>query len=100
MKQGLVLSDEQCSKRFGPRKGEREKMYSEGTSINKVEESNLKKMEENLYNPSNRVEHEAAIDSEYAALIDSDKSFEDYNRMGRKMIVSLFRLDPKDTIFS
>ena len=71
-------------------------MYSEGTSINKVEESNLKKMEENLYNPSNRVEHEATIE----ALIDSDKSFEEQNKIGRKMIVSLFRLDPKDKIFS
>ena len=87
MKPGLVLSDEQCSKKFGPRKGEAE----ERASGDAMEQTGLEEKSEKMSNPIIRVEREAAIENEFAVLIDNEKSYEEQNKIGRTLFLSLIR---------
>ena len=83
MKPGLVLSDEQCSKRFGPRKGEVEEGLSdEAGNTNRDTQKDKEEILKENYIPTN---------SEFSVLIDNEKSYEDQNRIGRQLFVSLFK---------
>ena len=85
MKPGLVLSDEQCSKRFGPRKGEAEERASWEAGNNVMEKAGLEEKSEKII----RVERKAAIENEFAVLIDNEKSYEEQNKVGRTLFLSL-----------
>merc|ERR1711892_1435645 len=87
MKPGLVLSDEQCSKRFGPRKGEGEGRSSGEAGTAAMKQTNL---EERSHDHLVEVEQETVIENEFAVLIDNDKSYEEQNKIGRQLFVSLF----------
>lgn len=92
MKPGLVLSDEQCSKRFGPRKGEEEEGPSEvaGDKNREYQKEKEEILSENSFPPIS-VEHETNIENEFSVLIDNEKSYEDQNKKGRQLFLSLFK---------
>ena len=82
MKPGLVLSDDQCQKKFGPKKGARD-------------DSRLTKVtEEDVDDPGDArettIEPEEMADDDYSVLIDPAKSLSEQNRLGRQLFVSIF----------
>jgi len=79
MKPALVLSDEQCSKRFGPRKGGQR---SGGENVDDPDEP------EELRNEN--IQDYEVTKEDLALLIDGDKSYEEQNKIGRILFVSLF----------
>ena len=90
MKPGLVLSDEQCHKKFGPRKGVKDDRFSKPASKHRFGESNLEEMEEtDIDDPGTPMQQEVINENDYSVLIDANKSFEEQNRIGRQLFVSL-----------
>ena len=79
MKPGLVFTDEQCSKRFGPRKGEAEERASSEAGNNFMEQACLEEKSGKMSYPIIRVERDA-IENEFAVLIDNGKSNEEQNK--------------------
>jgi len=77
MKPGLVLSDDQCSKRFGMKKDE---PNPEVIPTNKATPDEESKDEENA---------SKIVENEYAVLIDSEKSFDEQKFIGQPLFVSL-----------
>ncbi|XP_023340074.1 uncharacterized protein LOC111710243 [Eurytemora carolleeae] len=77
MKPGLVLSDEQCTRRFGPRS--RNRVSNPGD-------------EEEVDNPNTMEElQDSEVTSEdLSVLIDGEKSYEEQNRIGRALFIALF----------
>lgn len=75
MKPGLVLSDDQCNKRFSMKKDE------PNPEVAPV----VKKAEETVN--QDVVSH--VIENEYAVLIDSEKSYDEQVKIGRPLFVSL-----------
>ena len=91
MKPGLVLSDEQCQKRFGPRKGVKDDCFSQPPSRFGLSNSNPDNQgEEHVDDPDAALEREAGDANEYSVLIDRDKSYLEQNKIGRQLFVSLF----------
>ena len=94
MKPGLVLSDEQCQKRFGPRKGVKDDRFAEPASRFRFTTGNNNPdevgNEENVDDPDATLEREVGDASEYSVLIDSDKSYKEQNKIGRQLFISLF----------
>jgi len=104
MKPGLVLSDEQCQKRFGPRKGVKDDRFAEPASRFRFSNNNANNpdelAEETVDDPDGlasqeqretiRLEREVQDASEYSVLIDCDKSYKEQNKIGRQLFVSLF----------
>ena len=88
MKPGLVLSDDQCQKKFGPKKGTKDdrvtKPGSEGRSREETEEEVDDPGEET------RAEQEEMADEDFSVLIDPVKSLSEQNRIGRQLFVSIF----------
>ena len=83
MKPGLVLSDEQCHKKFGPRKGVKDDRFSKPASKHRFGESNLEEMEEtDIDDPGTPMQQEVINENDYSVLIDANKSFEEQNRIG------------------
>ena len=84
MKPGLVLSDDQCQKKFGPKKGARD-----DSRVTKV-------TDEDVDDPGDARETQAIIepeemaDDDYSVLIDPAKSLSEQNRLGRQLFVSVF----------
>ena len=81
MKPGLVLSNELGSKRLEQKK-DRIYQFSEDTSFNKSSQSKSGGESGNKRGIS--------TDTEYAVLLDSSKPYEEQNRIGRQLFVSLF----------
>jgi hypothetical protein len=81
MKPGLVLSNELGSKRWKQRK-EGNEHFSEDPSFNKSSQS--KSVGES------GKKRDFSTDTEYAVLLDSSKPYEEQNRIGRQLFVSLF----------
>jgi len=94
MKPGLVLSDEQCQKRFGPRKGVKDDRFSGEPPGSKLRFNNNTGVddlvEESVDDPDVALEREVGDISEYSVLIDCDKSYKEQNKIGRQLFVSLF----------
>ena len=68
--------------------------------MNKLDQPKFEEMGDKIDNTIIRVERQAAIESDYSVLNDSDKSFEEQNKIARRQLfVSLFRLTTKDKIF-
>merc|ERR1711953_936404 len=78
MKPGLVLSDDQCSKRFG--------MKKDDGDVNPETSAGSKKEEKET---SGETLIHRAIENEFAVLIDSEKSYEEQVNIGRPLFVSL-----------
>ena len=91
MKPGLVLSDEQCQKRFGPRKGVKDDRFAEPASRFRFTNNNPDEIgEETVDDPDATLEREVGDASEYSVLIDCDKSYKEQNKIGRQLFISLF----------
>ena len=90
MRPGLVLSDEQCSERFGPRKGEEEDRGSREAEHNIVEQRSLQDKLEASHNGIIELECEAAIKNEFAVLMVDEKSYAEQNKIRRTMFLSIF----------
>merc|ERR1711892_1577490 len=90
MKPGLVLSDEQCSKRFGPRKGEGDERPSGEAENNGMKQTSLEEKLRTSHELLIGVEYESTLENEFAVLIDNDKSYKEQNKIGRQLFVSLF----------
>ena len=91
MKPGLVLSDEQCQKRFGPRKGVKDDRFAEPASRFRFTNNNPDDItEETVDDPDATLEREVGDASEYSVLIDCDKSYKEQNKIGRQLFISLF----------
>ena len=88
MKPGLVLSDEQCQRKFGPRKGVKDDQFSK--PLSRVRSNTSEEMEESVDDPDTRVEQGEMNDEDYSVLIDPNKSLSDQNRTGRQLFISLF----------
>ena len=81
MKPGLVLSNELGSKRLEQKK-DRIYQFSEDTPFNKLSQSKS--------GGESRNKGGISTENEYAVLLDSSKPYEEQNRIGRQMFVSLF----------
>ena len=84
MKPGLVLSDDQCHKKFGPKKG---------TSADKSLKTSGKNelTEEDVDDPEDASkEQDEMADEDYSVLIDPSKSLSEQNKIGRGLFVSIF----------
>ena len=90
MKPGLVLSDEQCHKKFGPRKGVKDDRFPKTTERPKEGNSSFENMDTDIDDPGTPIPQEVMNENDYSVLIDSNKSFADQNRTGRQLFVSLF----------
>ena len=92
MKPGLVLSDEQCQKRFGPRKGVKDDRFAEPASRFRFSNNNPDDPagDETADDPDVNLERETQDANEYSVLIDCDKSYSEQNKIGRQLFVSLF----------
>lgn len=91
MKPGLVLSDEQCQKRFGPRKGVKDDRFAEPASKFRFGSSNdIDEMGEEVDDPDAALERELHDENEFSVLIDSEKSYEEQNKIGRQLFISLY----------
>jgi len=90
MKPGLVLSDEQCQKKFGPKKGTKDDNFLKPASIHKFSDTSLEDMDVEIDDPSESFDQQVIKENDYSVLIDVDKSFKEQNRIGRQLFVSLF----------
>ena len=64
--------------------------FSKPTSKHRFGESNLEEMEEaDIDDPGTPMQQEVINENDYSVLIDSNKSFEEQNRIGRQLFVSL-----------
>ena len=81
MKPGLVLSDDQCNKKFGSKKAAKDDKTKSST-----------KPEEDVDDPeeAGQEEHDEMADEDYSVLIDPSKSLSEQNRLGRQLFVSIF----------
>ena len=89
MKPGLVLSDDQCHKKFGPRKGVKDYRFSKPMPRHMVD-SSREEMDADIDDPGTLMQQEVINENDYSVLIDSNKSFQEQNRIGRQLFVSLF----------
>jgi len=80
MKPGLVLSDDQCHRRFGPRRANNRVEESE-----EVDDPDQPRME---VNPEGRAPEMSVED--LSVLIDGDLSYDQQNRIGRSLFIALF----------
>ena len=85
MKPGLVLSDDQCQKKFGPKKAAKEDTRVTKPGVAEEEEADDPAME-----TQSPVETEEMGDEDYSVLIDPDRSLSEQNRIGRQLFVSIF----------
>jgi len=83
MKPGLVLSDDQCNKRFGMKKDE---------TIQDKDES--KKSDDKTTEDINH----RVVENEYAVLIDAEKSFDEQVKIGKPLFVSLLTRGTVSTV--
>ena len=82
MKPGLVLSDDQCQKKFGPKKGAKDdRVTRPGPGEEEVDDPGTAEMP---------AEQEEMADDDYSVLIDPAKSLTEQNRIGRQLFVSIF----------
>ena len=86
MKPGLVLSDDQCQKKFGPKKGGKEDKILKTMNKQRSDET-----EEDVDDPGQATkEQEEMKDDDYSVLIDPSKSLLEQNKVGRQLFISLF----------
>ena len=86
MKPGLVLSDDQCQKKFGPKKGGKEEKLLKAMSKPKSDD-----LEEAVDDPEEATEEQEEMkDDDYSVLIDPSKSLSDQNKVARQLFISLF----------
>ena len=91
-KPGLVLSDDQCQKKFGPKKGAKDADRQMKAAGGRGKEE----LEEEADDPG-VLEAGAAVaepeemgDEDYSVLIDPGKSLAEQNQLGRQLFVSIF----------
>ena len=89
MKPGLVLSDEQCHTKFGPRKGVNDDRFTNPMSRH-FDDSSQENMDAHIDDPGTPMQREVINEDDYSVLIDSNKSFHEQNNIGRQLFVSLF----------
>ena len=85
MKPGLVLSDDQCHKKFGPKKGAKEDRLQKPAS--KVKDDTEEDVDDPVDEPQ---EQDEMADEDYSVLIDQNKSLAEQNRLGRQLFISIF----------
>ena len=83
MKPGLVLSDDQCQKKFGPKKGAKDDLRVTKVTEEEVDDPTDTRETEGR-------EPEEMADDDYSVLIDPGKSLSEQNRLGRQLFVSIF----------
>ena len=88
MKPGLVLSDDQCQKKFGPKKGGKEDKLVKTT----MSKPRSEELEEDVDDPGEEAggEPEEMKDDDYSVLIDPNQSLSEQNKVGRQLFISLF----------
>ena len=86
MKPGLVLSDDQCHKKFGPKKSAKDEKSQKVQGKNNTSD----KDEESVDDPAPEAqEQDEMADEDYSILIDPGKSLSEQNKIGRQLFVSI-----------
>ena len=81
MKPGLVLSDDQCHKKFGPKKGAKEDRLQKPTA--KVKDDTEEDVDDPVDEPQ---EQDEMADEDYSVLIDQNKSLAEQAQLCMNLI--------------